>query len=88
MDTVLVIGLGEIGKPLYDIIKESGHYRTYGYDIDRKKIPVEQDNIPEEIDILHICYPCNEQDKFIDITVNYIKKFKPRLVIINSTVPP
>jgi len=28
------------------------------------------------------------QEKFVDIVANYAKQFKPKLVIINSTVPP
>ena len=37
---------------------------------------------------MHICYPCTDQEQFIQTTINYIKKFKPKLTVIDSTVPP
>jgi len=36
----------------------------------------------------NICYRCNSQEEFIDTTTDYIRRFKPGLTIINSTVPP
>ena len=38
MESVLIIGLGEIGRPLYEIIVESGRFRVYGLDIDIEKM--------------------------------------------------
>lgn len=82
---VLVVGLGEIGMPIYEIIKESGRYDTYGLDLVKK---VEQSTIPNKIDILHICIPCNDDVQFCQIVLNYLPKFKPELLIIHSTVTP
>ena len=45
-------------------------------------------NFPSQIDTMHICLPCSNQQNFTDITVGYVEEFKPKLVIINSTVPP
>jgi UDP-N-acetyl-D-mannosaminuronate dehydrogenase len=75
-ESVAVIGMGEIGKPLLDLI--STKYKVRGIDIDTR---VEE----KTFDIIHICYPFKGDD-FIDTTVAYIKKYTPRLVIINSTV--
>ena len=88
MEKVLVIGLGEVGKPLYELIKESGRFEVYGYDIDPRKIPQSQGEIPQHIDIMHICYPCSDGEEFAKITVEYMKRFLPGLTIINSTVAP
>jgi len=37
---------------------------------------------------MHICIPCHSQKDFVDHVVNYVGRFKPELMIINSTVPP
>lgn len=74
---VMVIGLGEIGKPLFEVI--SRHYNTVGVDI---APPVEP---PGDIEIMHVCYPFRVTD-FIGETARYIQRFNPRLTIIHSTV--
>lgn len=74
---VMVIGLGEIGKPLLEVI--SKHIKTVGVDI---APPVEP---PGDIDVMHVCYPFKIND-FIGETVRYIQRFKPRLTVIHSTV--
>jgi len=33
METVIVIGLGEVGRPLYETLKASNTYVVYGYDV-------------------------------------------------------
>lgn len=75
--TVMVIGLGEIGKPLLDVL--SMHYKTIGVDIAPPAEP------PGEIDVMHVCYPFKIND-FIGETARYIQRFKPRLTVIHSTV--
>jgi UDP-N-acetyl-D-mannosaminuronate dehydrogenase len=74
----LVIGLGEIGRPLKEILEQT--YPTMGRDIE----PVE---ITEKVGVLHICYPFQIGD-FVSITVNYIQEYKPELTIIHTTVVP
>lgn len=73
---IIVVGLGEIGEPLLDLISEK--YDTVGIDFD----PVEVDG---ECDILHICYPF-QIDDFVGTCADYIEKYGPSLTIINSTV--
>jgi len=75
-DKVAVVGLGEIGKPILELV--SRHHDAVGVDIS----PVER---IEQVDILHICYPFQIKD-FIGETARYIELFRPRLTIINSTV--
>lgn len=75
--TVLVVGLGEVGKPLLAILSQ--HYQAVGIDI---KDPSEQ---IDRADVMHICYPFEIYD-FVGETVRYIGRYKPALTIINSTV--
>jgi UDP-N-acetyl-D-mannosaminuronate dehydrogenase len=77
-EKVLVIGVGEIGKPLLELIRE--RYEAYGLDIK----PVEP--IPE-CQIMHICFPYDGEN-FIQQSLRYIATYRPSLVIINSTVAP
>jgi len=73
---VVVVGLGEVGKPLFDLI--SKHHDTVGVDIS----PVDP---PEDVDIMHVCYPYQIKD-FLAETARYIQLFRPALTIIDSTV--
>lgn len=74
---VVVAGLGEIGKPLLDVVRK--HHDAVGVDVSP---PVEQ---IARVDVLHICYPFEIKD-FIGETARYIGLFGPALTIINSTV--
>ena len=76
-DTVAVVGLGEIGRPLLELI--STRYPTLGVDLSPPS------RRPEGVDVLHICYPFNIED-FVGETARYIELFRPSLTIINSTV--
>lgn len=73
---VVVAGLGEVGKPLFQLI--SKQYDAVGVDI----APVD---CIEKVDVLHVCYPFGIKD-FIGETVRYIDFFRPALTIVNSTV--
>src|SRR5271169_4250020 len=73
---VAVVGLGEIGKPVLELV--SRHHDAVGVDIS----PVER---IEQVDIVHVCYPFEIKD-FIGETARYIELFKPRVTVINSTV--
>jgi UDP-N-acetyl-D-mannosaminuronate dehydrogenase len=73
---VVVAGLGEVGKPLFDLV--SKHYDAIGVDIS----PVGR---IEQVDVFHVCYPFEMRD-FIGETARYIDRFRPALTIVNSTV--
>ncbi len=73
---VAVIGLGEVGQPLFDLI--SRYQDVIGVD-------VETVNSVDKVEILHVCYPFEIPD-FIGETARYIELFQPSLTIINSTV--
>jgi UDP-N-acetyl-D-mannosaminuronate dehydrogenase len=74
---VMVIGLGEIGKPLFEVV--SKHYKTVGVDI---APPADS---PGDVDVMHVCYPFKIED-FIGETARYIERFHPGLTVIHSTV--
>jgi UDP-N-acetyl-D-mannosaminuronate dehydrogenase len=76
MKKVVVVGLGEIGKPLLQII--SGSHEVVGVDL----APVEAVG---GVEVLHICFPFQIRD-FIAETARYIALFQPALTVINSTV--
>src|SRR6266853_38684 len=76
--TVLIVGLGEIGKPLLDIMRS--RYQTFGVDINQPA-PVSQ------CDVMHICFPFRSV-KFVRQVVEYIHQYRPALTVINSTVAP
>jgi UDP-N-acetyl-D-mannosaminuronate dehydrogenase len=76
-NSIVVAGLGEVGKPLFELI--SGHHHTVGVDI---SLPLEETG---EVDVLHVCYPFQIKD-FVGETARYIELFHPKLTVINSTV--
>ena len=72
-------------------IAESKNFFVYGLDIDKTKmleIGQNQNEISSKIDVMHVCIPCKNQQKFLEITSFYAKQFNPKLIIINSTVLP
>jgi len=76
--TVVIVGLGEVGKPLLEIMK--GRYLTFGVDID-------QPASVSQCDVMHICFPFRD-GKFVEQVVEYIHQYRPALTVINSTVAP
>lgn len=88
-ETVLVVGLGEIGRSIYEILKETEKFFVYGFDVNHTKMrDIKQENIPETIKVMHICFPCFKQNEFINTVKRYKAQYKPHLIIINSTIPP
>jgi UDP-N-acetyl-D-mannosaminuronate dehydrogenase len=86
---VLVIGLGEVGRALFELLKESRKFEVFGFDIDKEKMhAVGQKTLPKKVDVVHVCIPCFNQAKFLKNVESSVKQFKPKLLIINSTVPP
>jgi UDP-N-acetyl-D-mannosaminuronate dehydrogenase len=87
-EKVLVVGLGEVGRPLFELLKESGKFEAYGFDLNTDKMrKIKQDVLSEQVDVIHICIPCVDKEKFVKNVVDFTERFKPKLMIINSTVP-
>ena len=72
----LIIGSGEIGKALYEVLSEK--HASWIRDLE----DIEIDNV----EVLNICYPPIKD--FVKITKEYIKKYNPKVTIIHSTVAP
>lgn len=69
-----ILGFGEVGQALAKFYKNP------------KIKDLKRDDGLKGVEILHVCLPWS--DKFIEIVKKEIKKIRPKLVIIHSTVPP
>jgi UDP-N-acetyl-D-mannosaminuronate dehydrogenase len=91
-ETVLLIGLGEIGHTLFTLLSQNKeNFEVYGIDLDKAKMQElnqSTNNIPSKIDTMQVCLPCENPARFTEIVANYENQYKPKLTIINSTVPP
>src|SRR3990170_3878416 len=74
-ETVLIVGLGEVGQTLYELFTESGKFDVYGTDIDEAKVlklPARSKKMPKTIDVMHLCFRCGRQENFAQTSVQYI----------------
>jgi UDP-N-acetyl-D-mannosaminuronate dehydrogenase len=76
---VAVVGLGEVGRPLLEVIERAGH-DAVGIDIAPVELPA-----PGSLDVVHLCFPF-EIDDFVGEAQRYIELLEPKLTVINSTV--
>jgi len=72
---VLIIGAGQIGSAIKEIIGRKNH-EVHIRDL--------QDYPLEGVEVLHICYPDNLY--FSQDTMAYIGKYKPKFTIIHSSI--
>lgn len=72
----LVVGLGEVGRPLLEVLKRA--HRVEGVDLPPR-------NISDSVEFLHVCYPAEISD-FIRMTASYVERYRPQVVVIHSTV--
>lgn len=79
---VVIIGIGEIGRPLYELL--NGVYKVLPVDPVHFKENIEVD---ARCEFLHICIP-GELSNFDDIVLEYINKYIPLIVFIHSTLVP
>lgn len=71
----LILGAGEVGQALYLILSPY-------FDV---SIQDKVATLSGKFDVLHIAYPPIKD--FVTVTKQYIKTYKPSLVIVHSTVP-
>jgi UDP-N-acetyl-D-mannosaminuronate dehydrogenase len=76
---VVVVGLGEVGRPLLELIRRKGR-SAVGIDLAPAALP-ERGSVA----VLHVCYPF-EIPNFVGEAARYIELFAPPLTIVNSTV--
>jgi len=79
MKKIKILGYGEIGKSIHEVYKKAGIK-----DVAWKDLTGSEGS--EECDILNVCIPFN--DKFVGAVTEEIASYKPRMVIIHSTVAP
>lgn len=79
MDNVLVLGYGEIGKAIEQICLES-KLNVFWKDLNKSNLP------DTDIDILHVCIPYTDYNKFKNDIYEVALEYEPELIIINSTV--
>jgi UDP-N-acetyl-D-mannosaminuronate dehydrogenase len=82
----VVIGLGEIGTPILQLT--STVTLTVGYDLNKKLMDEKKFNEYEKLEtrFLHICIPFTKN--FIPNILKLCKQFKPKGVVIHSTISP
>ena len=86
--TDIVLGMGEVGETLFDLLVERG-IDCIGIDLDNSKCKNYSENTkignPE---YLHVCLP-GELTQFVEITSNWISKIDGvKVVLIHSTIKP
>ncbi len=75
----LVVGIGEVGGPLAQVLESNGPVLRHD---------LEPLNFDDPIGVMHICIPFRESGPFCAIVADYVRRFAPELTIINSTVIP
>lgn len=76
---VAVVGLGEVGRPLLEVIQRAGQ-PVVGIDVEPEALPKRG-----SVEVMHVCFPFEIPD-FVREVVRYIDLLEPRLTVINSTV--
>jgi UDP-N-acetyl-D-mannosaminuronate dehydrogenase len=79
MNPSVVVGLGEVGRPLLELVGRGGT-PAVGIDVAPVRLPDRG-----SVDVLHLCFPFQPGD-FVAEAARYIEALEPRLTIVNSTV--
>src|SRR5437879_8513394 len=82
----VVAGLGEIGRPILEIISKAKP--AVGFDINDKLMDKRKFEKYEEMRtwFLHVCIPFTKN--FIPSVISLYKKFRPHGIVIHSTISP
>jgi UDP-N-acetyl-D-mannosaminuronate dehydrogenase len=82
----IVVGLGEIGNPLLQLMSKKN--LVLGYDLNKKLMDDKKfvKYLPLGVSFMHICIPFTKN--FVAIVLGYYKKFKPKCIVIHSTIKP
>ena len=86
--TDIILGMGEVGETLFDLLVERG-FNCIGIDMDKSKCKNYSENSTiQNPEYLHVCLP-GELTEFVDITSNWISKIEGlKIVLVHSTVKP
>ena len=86
--TDIILGMGEVGETLFDLLVDR-KFDCVGIDLDNSKCKKYSENeVIKNPEYLHVCLP-GELTGFTDIVLDWIDKIKNiQVVIIHSTVKP
>ena len=86
--TDIILGMGEVGETLFDLLVDR-KFDCIGIDLEDSKCKNYTENkIIENPQYLHVCLP-GELEKFTDIVIEWINKIKNiQVVVIHSTIKP
>jgi UDP-N-acetyl-D-mannosaminuronate dehydrogenase len=77
--TAVVVGLGQVGRPLLQLVERAGH-TAVGVDLEPTALPAKG-----VTDVLHVCFPFEIPD-YVGETARYVALLEPAVTILNSTV--
>ncbi len=82
----IVVGLGEIGSPIMQLLSKNS--LVVGYDVDKSKMDVGkfQKYAKLETSFMHVCVPFS--NNFVKIVIGLYNKFRPKCIVIHSTIKP
>ena len=86
MKNVIIVGYGQIGKSIHGLFNRADPDQRFCTVYRQGRDWVDRIVNIEEFDIMHIAFTYTKE--FIQSAIDYIKEYKPKLVIIHSTVPP
>ena len=79
LNTSLILGNGEVGKSLYNVLKKK-------YDVFIRDKENDNENVFwTNIDVMHVCFPYSKD--FVSEVKSYIDVYEPKYTVIHSTVP-
>lgn len=81
MNKIGILGYGEIGKSLHKVYNDFGKFEI-------KIREIEYSDDFENLEVLNVCIPFEDEDNFINLLVEIILNYKPKLTIIHSTTLP
>jgi len=76
---VVVLGLGEIGRPIFEMLRDASPSQVFGKDI-------EDVEWKYHFKFMHVCIPQNPG--FLPALRKYVEEYRPEYIIIHSTLSP
>jgi len=83
----VIIGMGDVGSAFSKLLWREGE-PLEGYDIDSTKCFQNSCNSTDQIYFLHICIPFKKFPDFKSSVLKSIEVYKPKAIVIHSTVAP
>ena len=81
----LVVGMGEIGRPIYDLLRQR-NFKVDGYDLDHDKSEIRFEDMQKRYDMIHICIPYHNEAQFLEAMSKPKYRTMTDYLVIHSTV--